>query len=115
MGFSNVDAIMAVPDQPHQFWVFSNGNYRRIEIEVKSSHPYGCKAVGKVGTIKEDWPSLADFSSIDTVMKVPDSSNEYWVFSGNQFVRINVANGEPHKDTKTYGPGPLNEWPCITS
>ncbi|MFG2904351.1 hypothetical protein ACGF13_04710 [Kitasatospora sp. NPDC048286] len=112
MGFSHVDAVMAVPDQPNQFFVFSGSDYRTVEIEVKSSHPYPCNIIYQ-GTLKEDWPSLSDFSSVDAVMKVPDGSNEYWVFSGDRFVRINVANGEGHPDTKTYGPAPLSEWTCI--
>ncbi|MFE7591432.1 hypothetical protein ACFU6K_18700 [Kitasatospora sp. NPDC057512] len=113
MGFSHVDAVMAVPDKPTQFWVFSGSKYRRIEIEVKTAHPYGEKFIQE-GTIKDDWPSLSDFTTVDAVMKVPDGSNEYWVFSGDRFVRINVADGEPHEDKKTYGPGPLSEWKSLT-
>ncbi|MEV7360288.1 hypothetical protein [Kitasatospora sp. NPDC091276] len=113
MGFNHVDAVMAVPDKPNQFWVFSNTDYRRVEITVTSSHPYPDKLILK-GTIREDWPSLSDFAKIDAVMKVPDGSNEYWVFSGDRFVRINVANGEPHTDTRTYGPAPLSEWEGLT-
>ncbi|MFD4657324.1 hypothetical protein ACFWP2_17065 [Kitasatospora sp. NPDC058444] len=113
MGFSHIDAVMAVPDQPTQFWVFSGTKYRRIEIVVESTHPYGDKLLFE-SSIATDWPSLSSFTTVDAVMKVPDGSNEYWVFSGSQYVRINVANGEPHVDTKTYGPGPLSEWPSLT-
>ncbi|MFD5431244.1 hypothetical protein ACFWJ4_03550 [Kitasatospora sp. NPDC127067] len=113
MGFSHVDAVMAVPDKPRQFWFFSGRNYKRIEIEVKSAHPYGDKLISE-GTIKSDWPSLSDFTTVDAIVKVPDGSNEYWVFSGDQFVRINVNDGEPHEDKKTYGPAPLSEWASLT-
>ncbi|MFD7591113.1 hypothetical protein ACFV84_37390 [Kitasatospora sp. NPDC059811] len=34
MGFDHVDAVMAVPDEPNQFWVFSNTDHRRVEITV---------------------------------------------------------------------------------
>jgi hypothetical protein len=52
--------------------------------------------------------------SIDAVIPVLDQPGQFWVFSGSQYVRIAIKNGEPHKDTKDYGPNSIKDWPSLT-
>ncbi|WP_328665840.1 protein kinase [Streptomyces sp. NBC_00322] len=104
-GFSRVDAVMQAPDSRNRYWVFSGNRYAEIEVadgghtdkQVTKPHPLS------------DWSSLAGFSRVDAVMQAPDSRNRYWVFSGNRYAEIEVANGG-HTDKQVTKPHPLSDW-----
>jgi hypothetical protein len=45
--------------------------------------------------IREGWQSLlrAGFDSVDTMLLVPGRSDQAWVFSGDQYARIDITSG----------------------
>ncbi|MFI7450103.1 serine/threonine-protein kinase [Nonomuraea sp. NPDC049714] len=58
---------------------------------------------------KDAFGSLAD-DGIDAVMRTPDDPKQYWVFSGDQYVRTTLDGEGPGGDV-TYGPANLDGWP----
>ncbi|GAA2613006.1 hypothetical protein GCM10010411_54760 [Actinomadura fulvescens] len=109
-GFDHIDAVVPVPDQHSQFWMLSGNRYVRIAIGGGEPHPD--TVVRGPGTFDE-WPSLEGFDHIDAVVPVPDQYGQFWMLSGNRYVRIAIADGEPHKDTVVRGPGAFDEWPSL--
>ncbi|AVZ77027.1 serine/threonine protein kinase [Streptomyces lunaelactis] len=58
----------------------------------------------------EPGPAHAKQPSVnDAVMQTPDDRNQYWVFSGDQYVLIEVSDGQ-HADKRILGPRPLANW-----
>lgn len=106
-----VDAVIAVPDQPGQHWVLSGDNYTRIALAGGEPHK---DTVINSGVIADDWPSLADFGHVDSAVPVPDKHGQYWVFSGDQYRRIALADGEPHKDTVVNSGSITQDWPSLS-
>ncbi|MGW8728463.1 hypothetical protein ACWGNF_20815, partial [Streptomyces sp. NPDC055808] len=105
-----IDAVVPVPDQYSQFWFLSGARYLRIHIA--GGEPHQDTVISGPGTLK-DWPSLAGFDHIDAVVPVPDQHSQFWLLSGDQYVRIHIADGEPHQDTVISGPGTLKDWPSL--
>lgn len=56
-----------------------------------------------------NWPGLSGFRRVDAVMQAPDDPNRYWVFSGNQYVKIEITD-DTHADKRILGPRPLGDW-----
>ncbi|MEU1636863.1 hypothetical protein [Nonomuraea sp. NPDC005701] len=107
---NKIDAAIPVPDQYGQFWVFSGNHW--VRIALKDGQPHGDEVVRGPGGFDE-WPSLQGFDHVDAVIPVPNEHSQFWVFSGNQWVRISVTGGEPHTDTVVLGPGGFDQWPSL--
>ncbi|MFP3963500.1 hypothetical protein SMC26_14360 [Actinomadura fulvescens] len=107
---STIDAVVPVPDQYGQFWMLSGNRYLRIAIA--DGEPHKDTVVRGPGTFDE-WPSLEGFDHIDAVVPVPDQHSQFWMLSGNRYVRIAIGGGEPHPDTVVRGPGTFDEWPSL--
>ncbi|WP_206505590.1 hypothetical protein [Streptomyces chrestomyceticus] len=109
-GFDRIDAVVPVPDQYGQFWFLSGDRY--VRIRLADGEPHEDTVVRGPGTF-EDWPSLAGFDRINAVVPVPDQHSQFWMLSGDRYVRIRITGGEPHQDTVVRGPGSLDEWPSL--
>ncbi|WP_329519158.1 helix-turn-helix domain-containing protein [Spirillospora sp. NBC_01491] len=113
---THIDAVMPVPDgtdTPREYWLFSGERYLRVSLSslgdllqrrLTDHSPLHEWA----GTFKR----LPEFrTKIDMVLGVPDNRHEYWVFSGDQYIRIHVADTENGiRDELQEGPKPLSDW-----
>ncbi|MFC9970391.1 hypothetical protein ACFVH6_05760, partial [Spirillospora sp. NPDC127200] len=109
--FDRIDAVVPVPDQYGQFWMLSGNRY--VRIAIADGEPHKDTVVRGPGTLEEEWPSLEGFDHIDAVVPVPDQHSQFWMLSGNRYVRIAIKGGEPHQDTVVRGPGTFDEWPSL--
>ncbi|HLS33784.1 MAG TPA: hypothetical protein VK039_09340, partial [Brevibacterium sp.] len=104
-----IDAVLRTPDDPSQYWVFSGDQY--VRTMLKGEGPGGRVTSGPAKL--SDWTTLSGFASsgqgIDAAMPVPDSPNDYWVFCGDQYMKIHVTDGA-YADTIAEGPAPLRNW-----
>ncbi|MYV98580.1 hypothetical protein GT354_09865 [Streptomyces sp. SID3343] len=100
---------MQAPDTSNQYWVFSGDQYILIEV---ADNDHTDKRIHGPQPLS-NWPAFRDlpqFSArIDAVMQAPDTSNQYWVFSGDQYILIEVADND-HTDKRVGGPQPLSGW-----
>lgn len=106
-----VDAVMPVPDVAGGYWLFSGSQYVRTRASVTGG-PFHRLESGPLGL--SNWTGTFDHlprfrGRIDAVMPVPTLANEYWVFSGNQYVRVRVSDGD-YSDELLAGPHPLGDW-----
>lgn len=85
-----IDAVLHVPEEPNQYWVFSKDQYIRIELSPEDR--YADKMISDpIPNSISDWAeAFKGFTSIDAVMPVPGSENKAWVFSGNNYVLIRL-------------------------
>ncbi|WP_238154039.1 hypothetical protein [Streptomyces xinghaiensis] len=109
----DIDALMPVPDDPEQVWVFAGEKYARVKIGVETSSrkPNGRVKTGPMN-IGEGWKSTFGSTpgfknGIDEVVPVPGDPNKYWVFSGAQYMKINVTDTE-YMDTVDQAPRKLS-------
>lgn len=103
-----IDAVMPVPDDPEQVWVFSGDRYVRTRLD--GEQPGGKVEVGpsRVDSWKNTFGRVPGFrTGIDEAMPVPGKPNQFWVFAGSRYMRIGVTDGE-YADTLLQGPRPLD-------
>ncbi|MBB6555840.1 serine/threonine-protein kinase [Nonomuraea rubra] len=105
-----IDAVMPVPDDKQQFWVFSGGRY--VRTTLTGTGPRGrvtfgptpldawTGTFGKVGEFKQ---------GLDAVLPVPGMPNDYWVFFGTHYMKIRVTD-QVYEDTVLEGPHTLRSW-----
>ncbi|OLT30519.1 hypothetical protein BJF79_38795 [Actinomadura sp. CNU-125] len=108
-----IDAVMRTPDDPNQYWVFSGARY--VRTTLTGTGPEGTVTIGP--SALSGWPGTFNkFSAftqgIDAAMPVPGSRNDYWVFSGDQYMKINVTD-VAYTDTVIAGPGTLRDWGAL--
>ncbi|MFV2176225.1 protein kinase [Actinomadura sp. LOL_016] len=108
-----IDAIMRTPDDPAQYWVFAGDRYVRTMLDGEG--PGG--TVNIPASPLSGWPGTFDrFSGfrngIDAALPVPGERNRYWVFSGDQYMKIDVTDVE-YADTVVEGPGTLRDWGAL--
>lgn len=109
---TSIDAVMPMPGERNRFWAFSGGQYCRIEASAGS---YPVREQHTSLAPLENWQSLGslmDFrDGIDAVLPVHGQRNEYWVFAGNQYLRIEVADGtRDYADSPLTEPASLDDW-----
>ncbi|KAG8735311.1 hypothetical protein FRC10_010749 [Ceratobasidium sp. 414] len=105
IGFTSVDAILAVPDRPDQYFVFSGNECARLNRNPAEA------IYGRV-SILDRWATLP-FITVDTTLPHPTDSSDAYFFTGSTYVRVTIALGsnqgkihhEPH-DTPHF-------WPCL--
>ncbi|MGK5730555.1 hypothetical protein, partial [Streptomyces sp. URMC 124] len=104
-----IDAVMQTPDNRNQYWIFSGNQYALIEV-ADGSH--SDKQITGPRPLT-NWTSLEGLTGtpqrIDAVMQTPDNRNQYWIFSGNQYALIEVADGT-RSDKQVRGPRSLSDW-----
>ncbi|MFF5257971.1 protein kinase [Actinomadura viridis] len=118
-GPTRTDAVMPVPDDPdaenapRDYWLFSDDRYIRVHIAT-SGYPLRQRITDSspLQAWDDTFKNLPGFrNKIDATLRVPGSRNEYWVFSGSQYIRIGVANADQaYDDTLVAGPRPLSDW-----
>jgi hypothetical protein len=110
-----IDAVMPVPDDPNletpsEHWLFAGDRYFRVRSS--STSPVD-KLLTNPSSLA-DWNTighLQDFEEgIDTVLRVPGSENEYWVFAGEKYIRIRLSSDAPHADALLFGPAEITDW-----
>ncbi|MGK5733658.1 protein kinase domain-containing protein, partial [Streptomyces sp. URMC 124] len=103
------DEVLQAPDDRNQYWVFSED--QSVLVKVADGGHAGSRVLGPRPLA--DWAGLAGFSQrIDAVMRTPDNRNQYWVFSGNQYALIELADGT-RSDKQITGPRPLTNWTSL--
>ncbi|MEO3802193.1 protein kinase [Nonomuraea sp. B1E8] len=108
-----IDAVVRTPDDPKQYWVFAGDQYVRTRLDGEG--PGGEVTNGPSGL--DGWAGTffkhaAFRHGIDAAMPVPGKRNDYWVFSGTQYMKIRVADGT-YADTVVDGPGTLRDWSTL--
>lgn len=86
--WGTVDAIVPVPNNPHEFYAFHGSHYFRGKFDpkdLKTSFVY------TVGSIKGAWGPLWDagFDRIDAAVVDPADTNYIYFFRGTKYVRYN--------------------------
>ncbi|NIH45758.1 hypothetical protein HBM95_22995 [Enterobacter asburiae] len=106
-----LDAVLPVPGEDNQFWVFSGEYYRKVEVGQ-----YGNEEKPLTGWRKfsQDWKTLKDKKHIDAFLQLPhrEGTNkyQYWVFSGDQY--LHIALDQNNNDSAPNGQNwkPLRNW-----
>ncbi|GAA2497064.1 serine/threonine-protein kinase [Streptomyces gobitricini] len=105
-----VDAVMAVPGAEGRFWVFSGGRYVVVEAGESPAAARRVSGPGSLADWKKSFGGLPAFTSrIDAAMPVPGHDDRYWVFSGSQYIEIEVAAGSSARG-RLQQPSPLTDW-----
>ncbi|MEU4052206.1 serine/threonine-protein kinase [Streptomyces olivaceus] len=104
-GFSRIDSVMPVPDDPYQVWAFSGSDYVRTRLHSEGNPGGQCQLKNSIGG---GWRELSRrFSSgIDAVMPSPNEPYEYWVFSGSRYLKMKVP-GKSYKEEVLQEPTSL--------
>ncbi|CAG7951472.1 unnamed protein product [Penicillium salamii] len=109
-GFATVDAILPVPGQPYEAYVFNQDRYAKISLTPGSPNSGLLSAPAK---ITDDWPSLAKagFGTIDTAVVAKGIPEHAWVFYDDQYVRIKITPGDSEL---VFGPASVQKhWPNL--
>ncbi|KAL4789658.1 hypothetical protein BDV19DRAFT_394867 [Aspergillus venezuelensis] len=97
VGFAKkkIDAVIPVPDNPAEIWVFSGSQFARILTDRSPANKD--KVIYGPAPIAGDWPSLvkAGFEKIDAAFPTPGETNMAYVFSGKKYARIALTPGKP--------------------
>ncbi|WP_406085807.1 hypothetical protein [Kitasatospora purpeofusca] len=103
VAFTQVDASIPVPGEPTQLWVFFRDQFARID--VPGGDPTGSTVVEGAEHLSR-WKPLAEakFTRVDAVIPVPDQPGQFWVFSGQYWVRIIVHDDNPQHAELRNGP-----------
>ncbi|KAJ5521464.1 hypothetical protein N7527_005579 [Penicillium freii] len=83
---------MEVPNKLNQFYAFYGGQYFQAKIDSSSSDSFVYSAPKSIAS---GWPGLveAGFDRVDAILKKAETDYIYYVFRGNQFVRIYWKSG----------------------
>ncbi|OQE40221.1 hypothetical protein PENCOP_c006G04294 [Penicillium coprophilum] len=109
-GFATVDAILPVPGQPYEAYVFNQDRYAKISLTPGAPNSGLLSGPAK---ITDDWPSLAKagFGTINTAVVAKGIPEHAWVFSDNQYVRIKIKTGDSEI---VFGPASVQKhWPNL--
>ncbi|MEV1004347.1 protein kinase [Nonomuraea sp. NPDC050202] len=115
---TRIDAVMPLPDDPEpnapsHYWMFSGDRYIRVSLSA-SGYPVSrlLLASSPIGTWGDTFGKLQGFQNgVDATLRVPGSPDEYWVFSGTQYIRVRLTGAEQgYDDTLVAGPRPLSDW-----
>lgn len=106
-----VDAAMPTPDDPGQYWLFAGSHYIRMNISA-SGGPFMRREIGPAPIAR--WSGtlgrLPRFrKKIDATMPVPGRRGQYWVFSGDQYIRIHIPD-QTYEGTLVQEPASLSDW-----
>ncbi|KAG8717247.1 hypothetical protein FRC08_007909 [Ceratobasidium sp. 394] len=107
-GFSRIDAILPIPDEVYEAFVFSGTQFCRIRYLVGQNDDV---LLSSVGSITSYWSSLAKagFDHVDGAMIVPGSTDQAFFFSGSKFCRVLFNVGLGRSDELLEGPREISE------
>ncbi|MFB7474672.1 Dyp-type peroxidase [Kitasatospora sp. NPDC056184] len=120
-GVDRVDCFLAVPDQQRAggkswYWAFhttgGRQRYRLISVADGTGHP---DTLERGDRELSQWGSLSGVDRVDCFLPVPDQQrvggkSEYWVFHGDSYRRISVADGSGHPDRLVSGSRSVSAW-----
>lgn len=108
---NGIDAAVWIPATDYEAWIFSGGQYARIQVKPGDLGP---TVLVRPQPIKDNFPSLtkAGFDNgIDAVLPVPGSP-EAWFFRGDQYAKVSMMGTD---DKLMLGPLPIKgNWPSLT-
>ncbi|MFE5582210.1 Dyp-type peroxidase [Kitasatospora sp. NPDC056531] len=124
-GVGQVDCWLPVPDQQRVggkswYWCFhttgGRQQYRLISIADGSAHT---DVRERTDRELSQWTSLNGLSRVDCFLPVPDrqrvnGSSEYWVFCGQSYRRISIADGSGHPDRLVDGDRTCDNWASLS-
>ncbi|MGP3751125.1 MULTISPECIES: protein kinase [unclassified Streptomyces] len=109
-GTRRVDAVMPVPGRDDRFWVFAGSEYVLVEVGDSPADARRVSGPGALGDWKKSFGGVPSFTEkIDAVMRVPGHEDRFWVFSGDEYVVVEAAEGSSARG-RLQGPGPLTDW-----
>ncbi|MER7581704.1 Dyp-type peroxidase [Kitasatospora sp. NPDC097691] len=124
-GVGQVDCWLPVPDQQRVggkswYWCFhttaGRQQYRLISIADGSSHT---DVRERTDRELSQWSSLNGLNRVDCFLPVPDcqrvgGNSEYWVFSGQNYRRISIADGSGHPDRLVAADRSCDAWASLS-
>ncbi|MEU6232457.1 Dyp-type peroxidase [Kitasatospora sp. NPDC047058] len=123
-GVGQADCWLPVPDQQRVggkswYWVFhttgGRQQYRLVSIADGSAHT---DVRERTDRELSQWGSLNGLDRVDCFLPVPDcqrvgGQSEFWVFSGQRYRRITVADGSGHPDRQVAGDRSCDAWASL--
>ncbi|KAG8729410.1 hypothetical protein FRC10_003929 [Ceratobasidium sp. 414] len=107
IGFTSVDALLAVPDHLNEYYVFSGHECARL-----SRNPD--KAIYSRASILDRWATLP-FITVDTTLPHPTNSRDAYFFTGSTYVRVTIALGS-NQDKIHHDPyNTPHFWPSLVA
>ncbi|MDF5758371.1 protein kinase [Spongiactinospora sp. TRM90649] len=108
---TKVDAVLRVPGNSHEYWVFSGKQYLRLKL-AGAAQGYQDSLVAGPKPLSDWKNALGDLADnpIDAVMRTPDDPRQYWFFQDGRYVRTTL-NDEGPEGHVSYGPAPVAGWP----
>ncbi|MGW2539713.1 Dyp-type peroxidase [Kitasatospora sp. NPDC001574] len=124
-GVGQVDCFLPVPDQQRVsgkswYWVFhttgGRQQYRLISVADGAAHT---DVLERTDRELSQWGSLNGVGKVDCFLPVPDQQrvggkSEYWVFHGDTYRRISVADGSGHPDRLVGGDRSCSGWNSLS-
>lgn len=108
-----IDAILRTPGAPHQYWVFAGDRYVRTTLNGEGPGGHVTHGPARLDAWSGTFGKFSAFSrGIDAAMPVPGERNDYWVFSGTQYMKIRITDGA-YEDTVLEGPKTLRNWAAL--
>lgn len=107
-GFGRVDAVVPVPGQNDQLYVFWGGYYLKIKLDGNLNDTF---VNNDARPIRDGWKALekAGFDTVDAAMVVPGTTNQLYFFRGLNYIRM-----DNDKDEILNGPSPIpSGWPTL--
>ncbi|MFV0131962.1 protein kinase domain-containing protein [Streptomyces sp. HMX87] len=109
--FTNkIDAVLPVPGDDHRFWVFSGDQYLLVHIAGDRSGKGRLQEPRPITDWSDSIGAVPGFSGrVDAVMPVPGVRGRFWVFSGSEYVMVELG-GDPSSARRVSGPSPIAQW-----
>ncbi|KAG8721456.1 hypothetical protein FRC08_012802 [Ceratobasidium sp. 394] len=107
-GFSQIDAILPIPDRVYEAFVFCGTKFCRIRYLADQKDD---ELLTAVSPITPNWDSLskAGFDHVDGAMIVPGTTHQAYFFSGSKFCRVAFSTNPDQSDELLEGPYELCE------
>lgn len=115
-GRVKIDAVMPLPGDevqhaPRGYWLFTGDQYLRVEI---SGDGYPVRKILKEPSGLDTWKTIGKDPGfrygIDAVLRVPGTADEYWIFSGDRYMRISVDPDNHYDDSLEARSRPISDW-----
>lgn len=107
------DAMLQTPKNETNYWMFRGNRCTLIEVTDHGGKPRVVEKSGTAMPLHKWAPDLpAPFrDKVDAVMPTPDRANEYWLFSDNQYLRVQLTGRTRHPQVKpVFSPASLSDW-----
>ncbi|KAJ5863809.1 uncharacterized protein N7529_005725 [Penicillium soppii] len=85
-----VDAAYRIPGK-NEYYIFAGRNYGRVRF---TSNSHENSLVAGPTLIRKGWNTMSkvDFGRVDTVVPVPGTENQLYVFFGGRYIKIKLDN-----------------------